>query len=106
MSQAPKKEYFLREPRKNRIVVLDDLDFVFDEGELMDIKEMWEQELSIYYMGTYFDRDPDELLMAIIHLSREEKINRRKSGLLEGIQGCHRIGRRKRKYDSSKRLQS
>jgi hypothetical protein len=70
------------EPRLNRVCVLEDLDFWWDEWELKDIKKMWKMELSINYMAEHFDRDPDEVILAIIHLAREEKIIRRKSGLL------------------------
>lgn len=77
--------------RINRVCVLEDLNFYWEEKELNIIKKMWNQELSVYYMALYFDRDPDEVLLAIIHLARGKVIRNRKSGILEGVIGCFDI---------------
>ncbi|WP_026572481.1 hypothetical protein [Bacillus sp. UNC438CL73TsuS30] len=82
MGQATKKEFFQREPRQNRIIVCEDMDFVWDKPELKALKKMWEKELSVNYIADYFDRDPDEILVALIHLARNDKIARRKEGLV------------------------
>jgi hypothetical protein len=78
----PYNEANLREPRKNRVIVLENLNFIFDEYELKDIKKMWNLELSVSYMSEYLNRDSDEILLALIHLAREDRITRRKAGLL------------------------
>lgn len=85
------KKYQRAGTRRNRVCVLEDLDFYWDEKELKTIKRMWLQELSVYYMALILDRDPDEILLAVIHLAREERIEKRKSGILEGIIGCFDI---------------
>lgn len=91
------KMYLTKEPPLNRILVLEDLDFVWDESELKDVRKMWNQELTVYYMADYFNRDPDELVLATLHLAREGKIGKRKSGLLDGIIGVFDKKKRKEK---------
>lgn len=71
----------LANPRKNRIIVLESLNFLWDDPELKEIADMWEQEVSICSMGEHFNRDPDEVLLAVIHLARKGRISKRKSGL-------------------------
>jgi hypothetical protein len=81
MVQGLKKEYFFRDARLNRICVLEDLDFYFDRIELKEIKEMWEKGEGVYDIAVYFERDPDEIVLALMHLAREDKISQRKGGL-------------------------
>ncbi|PAE20532.1 hypothetical protein CHH80_11000 [Bacillus sp. 7504-2] len=69
------------EPQKNRVIVLDGLNFFWDRSQLDEIVDMWESEFSIRHIAKYFKRDPDEILLALIHLAKEEKIVQRKSGL-------------------------
>jgi hypothetical protein len=71
----------LRDTRMNRVCVLEDLNYYWDEPELKLIQKMWKLTLSVEYMAEHFKRDPDEVILAIMHLAREEKINRRKGGL-------------------------
>ena len=80
--------YCKHEARQKRVCVLEDLNFYWEEKELNSIKKMWIQELSVYYMAAFFDRDPDEILLAIIHLAKGKVIEKRQSGILEGIVGC------------------
>jgi hypothetical protein len=80
-----RNQEILRTPRKNRIVVLEDLNFIWDEEELFDIACMWEDGSSVIYIANYFDRDPDEILLALIHLAREERITQRTGGILLGL---------------------
>jgi predicted regulator of amino acid metabolism with ACT domain len=68
--------------RLNRIIVCEYMNFIWDAPELKEIVKMWQMNLSIEYMANHFDRDPDEVIVAIIHLAREDKIIRRKEGLI------------------------
>ena len=81
MGQAPKKEYFLKDAPLNRVCVLENLDFYWDRSELKVMKKMWNLSLSIEYMANHFERDPDEVLLALIHLARKDSITKRKGGL-------------------------
>jgi hypothetical protein len=66
--------------RKNRVLVCEGLDFWWDELELNVIVKMWKGGLSINQMADRFERDPDEVLLAIIHLAREDLIMTRTGG--------------------------
>jgi hypothetical protein len=70
-----------RSPRKNRIVILEDINFIWDEPELKEVRKMWKKGVSVISMAEHFERDPDEVLLAIMHLARNDKITARKSGL-------------------------
>ncbi|MED3549984.1 hypothetical protein [Cytobacillus praedii] len=76
------KQAILREPRKKRIIVCEDLNFFWDEPELKEVTKMWELGEDVRMIGRSFDRDPDEILFALIHLARRDRIQRREGGLL------------------------
>ncbi|WP_152966723.1 hypothetical protein [Sporosarcina globispora] len=63
------------------MIVLEELDFIWDDAELAVLKDLWDREFSISWIGEYFERDPDEVLLALIHLARSHRIDRRKTGL-------------------------
>lgn len=81
MVQAPKKEYFLKDAPLNRVCVLEDLDFFWDNPELKVMKKMWLKGFSVLDIANHFDRDPDEVILALMHLARKDKITARKTGL-------------------------
>lgn len=82
MGHSPLKEALLRKPRKKRTIVCEGLDFIWDEPELVELAEMWNQGSTIEWMAKYFKRnDPDEVLFALIHIAREDRIGSRRSGL-------------------------
>jgi predicted regulator of amino acid metabolism with ACT domain len=78
----PVTDLIPRKARLNRIIVCENMNFIWDDPELKEIAEMWKLNLSIEYMANHFERDPDEVIIAIIHLAREDKIIRRKEGLI------------------------
>ena len=71
----------LRNSRKNRVIVCEDLDFVWDEPELQKLATLWDRGVSIERISKNLDRDPDEILIALIHLARNDKIFARENGL-------------------------
>jgi hypothetical protein len=75
------KEALFRDARKNRVVILEDLNFFWDRPELTKIKHMWNKGVSVKDIAEHFERDPDEILLALIHMARDEKIVSRKEGL-------------------------
>jgi len=81
MAGRPMESYFA-EARKCRVIVLEDLDFVWDEEELDDIAFCWNEDMSVRTIAKRFKRDPDEILLAIIHLARDERIKQRENGLM------------------------
>jgi hypothetical protein len=81
MSQGAKKEALFQEARMNRECACIDLNFWWDRSEFKDMKKMWNKGIGAVEMAEYFGRDPDEVLIALIHLAREEKIEARATGL-------------------------
>lgn len=79
------KQAILKNPRKKRVIVCEDLNFFWDEPELKEVIKMWEHGADVRMIGRHFDRDPDEILFALIHLARRGRIVRRKGGLLLGL---------------------
>lgn len=63
------------------ITILENLDFIWDLHELKELQYMWRKGYSVNYASDYFERPVEEIVLAIMHLSREEKIARRKGGL-------------------------
>ncbi|MBB6446492.1 hypothetical protein [Bacillus benzoevorans] len=68
----------------NKVIVLEGLDFIFDRYELREIVEMWKKGFSVYYMSEYLEREPDEIFLALLHLSRNKRIEARKGGFFGG----------------------
>lgn len=78
------RDAYLLNPRKNRVIVLEGLDFFWDEPELEDMAQKWDQGVGLIEIAEYFKRDPDEVFLALFHLGRQEKIGRREGGILGG----------------------
>lgn len=65
----------LLEKEKNIVIVLEDLDFTWDNKELSEIARMYEEGKSIAEMNEVFHRlDTDEIFIALFHLARKGKI--------------------------------
>ncbi len=68
-------------PRKNRVIVLEDMNFIWDEWELEELAQCWKKGVNIYRLAERYERDPDEVLLALMHLAREDRIKQRDKGL-------------------------
>lgn len=77
----PVTDLIPRDARKNRIIVCEDMNFIWDSPELKQVAKLWKQCKSVEEIGKYFKRDPDEVIFALIHLARQNKIERRKGGI-------------------------
>lgn len=71
----------LRPARLDRVLVCDELDYTWDRPELRLLAKMWKDGISVKTMAEHFSRDPDEVLIALIHLARKFDIKPRKKGL-------------------------
>lgn len=81
LNHLPNREGCLMDARRNRVIVCEDLNFIWEQSELREIKRMWKMNFSVKYMAEYFDRDPDEILIALIHLAKDDRIQSRIYGL-------------------------
>jgi hypothetical protein len=79
---ASSGDHYMQASRKKRVIVCEEMNFVWDEPELKEIIEMWSEGADVRVIAKRFERDPDEVLFALIHLARKKKITRRKGGLL------------------------
>jgi hypothetical protein len=68
--------------KTKRYIALIDLEFGFDPyHEVALFRELWKEGYSIYSMATYFQRDPDEMLVLYIDQVRRGLISERPGGL-------------------------
>lgn len=63
------------------IVICEQLDFLWDWSELRELSQIWERGLSVKYAAKYFEREIGDILLAVMHLARIDKIERRRGGL-------------------------
>lgn len=81
MASRPMESYY-PDARKCRVLVLEDLDFLWEEADLDEMASCWKRGMSVKSIAKRFKRDPDEILLALIHLARKDKIKQRESGLM------------------------
>lgn len=82
MTSALSGNHYMQKSRKKRVIVCEELNFVWDAPELKEMAGLWEKNADVWLIAKHFDRDPDEVLFALIHLARNDKITRRSGGLL------------------------
>ncbi|MCE4052000.1 hypothetical protein [Bacillus sp. Au-Bac7] len=83
MGRANHTAHYRKKTGKKRsdrkITILEDSDFEFWESELNIIAEMFTGYGDIERIAAEINRaDPDEVVMAVIHLAKENKLNKRK----------------------------
>ncbi|MEK4973277.1 hypothetical protein NSQ89_13020 [Niallia sp. FSL R7-0648] len=64
-----------------RITVLEDCNFEFYESDLKEISKQFNDFRDIEPIAKWMKRDPDEIMLAVIHLAKSKKlkqVNRRK----------------------------
>lgn len=76
----PNLDVNLKDALKNRVIVLEDANFIWEEKELREMVKLWKKGYSIEYMAEHYERDPDDVLLALIHLAKEDRIKPRKGG--------------------------
>ena len=70
---------YLTKQRRNLVILFEefDLDWGWDEDELLELAEMNNSGCSIHEMNQIFKRnDPDEILLALLYLAKSGKIKR------------------------------
>lgn len=72
-------------PRKRaeqKVIILENLDFSWLRSDMDRAAEMWQAGVPVPEMADELGREPDEVLMLVIHLARRGRIGSRKGGLL------------------------
>jgi hypothetical protein len=67
--------------RKNRVIVCEKLDFLWDEPELEEMVQLWESGVSVWDIIEHFKRHEYETMIALFHLELEGEIKGRKGGV-------------------------
>lgn len=67
----------LIDARRNRVIVLEDMNFIWDEDELIKIAKWDAAGYDLFQIGEFINRDPDEVWAAWMHLAREGKLMKR-----------------------------
>lgn len=88
-------EYLTPHKRRAIYVVLEDLDFVWDEADIPKVEEMWREGLSVWEIAKVFDRDPDEVALLIMDRARQGTIRKRKWGAYARGRRAKRTRRKK-----------
>jgi hypothetical protein len=60
----------------------EDLDFFWDEKEVLEFDRLWESRMNILDIAAHFDRDPDEVMLLAIDRARKGFIAKRKGGIV------------------------
>jgi len=66
---------YMTKSRQNLVVILEDLDFIWDEKDLIRLREMYADGANIWQMNEVFQRENElEILLALIHLWKKGRI--------------------------------
>jgi hypothetical protein len=60
----------------------DDINFFWDEKEVMAFDELWKNGTNILDIAEFFNRDPDEVMILGIDRARKGFIGKRKGGIV------------------------
>jgi hypothetical protein len=71
----------LKESRREIIIALENLDFVWDSRQVNEFIKQWESGISIQNIAKYFERTQEECACLIMHLSLQDDIKNRKGGV-------------------------
>ncbi|MFQ6341046.1 helix-turn-helix domain-containing protein [Bacillus sp. AF62] len=72
---------YMKNERRNLYIALEELDMLWDEDEVVQVKEAWNNNESVFAIGEKMQRDPDEVALLIMDLARKGAIGKRVLGL-------------------------
>lgn len=72
---------YMKNERRNLYIALEELDMLWDEDEVVQVKEAWNNNESVFAIGEKMQRDPDEVALLIMDLARKGAIGKRALGL-------------------------
>lgn len=71
----------MKNSRRNLYVALEELDMLWDEDDILLVREAWKNNESVFTIGEKLQRDPDEVALLIMDLARKNVIRKRPIGL-------------------------
>lgn len=78
--KAIEKEH-LTTKRSLIYIACEDLDFVWDEHDLIEFINDWKSGKSIFQLADRFQREQDEIAILILDLARKGMIDKREGGI-------------------------
>jgi hypothetical protein len=77
-------EAYMKKTSRNIYMALDDddLNFYWDEREVMQFDRLWKSEMNILEIAEFFNRDPDEVVVLALDRARKGFIGKRKGGIV------------------------
>ena len=71
---------YMKNERRNLYIALEELDMLWDEDEVVQVKEAWNNNESVFAIGEKMQRDPDEVALLIMDLARKGAIEKGRWG--------------------------
>ncbi|WP_426940726.1 helix-turn-helix domain containing protein (plasmid) [Bacillus mycoides] len=78
---AAQQRKYMKNSRRNLYVALEELDLVFDESEVIRLKEMWKEDKNIIEIAVELGRHQLEIAALIMDQADKNKIKSRPMGL-------------------------
>jgi hypothetical protein len=75
------EKQYLTTKRSLIYIACEDLDFVWDEHDLIEFVNDWKSGKSIYELSSKFEREQDEVAILIMDLARKGMIHKRAGGI-------------------------
>ncbi|MEB8713162.1 MULTISPECIES: helix-turn-helix domain-containing protein [unclassified Bacillus cereus group] len=80
-TMALQQRKYLKNERRNLYIALEELDMLWDEDDVLRVKNAWKNNESVFAIGEKLQRDPDEVALLIMDLARKGAIGKRVLGL-------------------------
>lgn len=80
-TMALQQRKYLKNERRNLYIALEELDMLWDEEDVLRVKNAWKNNESVFAIGEKLQRDPDEVAVLIMDLARKGTIEKRALGL-------------------------
>ncbi|OUB99483.1 helix-turn-helix domain containing protein [Bacillus thuringiensis serovar medellin] len=80
-TMALQQRKYLKNKRRNLYIALEELDMLWDEDDVLRVKNAWKNNESVFAIGEKLQRDPDEVALLIMDLARKGAIEKRALGL-------------------------
>ncbi|OPA30993.1 helix-turn-helix domain containing protein [Bacillus cereus] len=78
---ALQQERYMKKSRRNLYIALEELDLVFDESEVIQLKKMWDEDKGILEIAKELGRHQLEIAALIMDQADKNKIKSRPMGL-------------------------
>ncbi|WP_396022398.1 helix-turn-helix domain containing protein [Bacillus cereus group sp. BfR-BA-01383] len=78
---ALQQRKYMKKSRRNLYIALEELDLVFDESEVIRLKEMWNEDKNIIEIAVDMGRHQLEIAALIMDQTDKNKIKSRPMGL-------------------------